>query len=107
MPHVDSLHIGLGGAEFEGVRAAELIPEPALSAALCQRFRKDLLDTSLHFLDAIQIPEYPRIGVQWVGLVKTAGLILLRSGYTYPDVVSLLLNGVESGSCDLAARSKP
>jgi len=96
MPRVDSLHIGLGGREFEGQHPAGLLPDPDLSAALCRRFRQELFDFPLHFLGTVRLEGFPLIRVQWVALCKTAGLILLRSGDIDPDVFSLLLNGVES-----------
>ena len=96
MPHVDSLHIGLGGPEFEGQRPAPVIPDPDLTGALCQRFRKELLDFPLHFLGTVRVPGFPLIRIQWIALFKTAGIILLRSGDIDPDVFSLLLNGVET-----------
>lgn len=89
------LHIGLGGREFEGVRPASLLTNPDDSAALCQRFRKLLTATPIHFLEDVKILSHPLIRLQWVSLCRTAGLVLLRSGTPHPDVYCLLLNGLE------------
>lgn len=96
MPYVNSLHIWLGGPEFTGQKAASVIRDPDLTGALCQRFHKELLEFPLHYLDAVRVPGFPLIRIQWIALFKTAGIQLLRSGGIDPDVFSLLLNGVET-----------
>ena len=96
MPKFEGLHIGLGGPELAGQHPAPLLRDPGLSASLCQRLRKQLLDFPLHFLFAIELEGFPLIRLQWVSLCKTAGILLLRSGKIDPDVFGLLLNGVES-----------
>ena len=71
--------------------------DPRRSAALAQRFHKLLLAFPLHFLDTVEVADGNRIALQWVALCPSAGLVLLRSGHPEPDVISLLLNGLESG----------
>jgi hypothetical protein len=94
-----SLHVALGEVQLTGVAPATANPQ--LSAPLEQRFRRLLLAFPVHFLDIVEIPDTPRIDVQWVTLCPSAGLALLRSGNPEPDVFALLLNGLESGQ-DLA-----
>ncbi|MGH8402554.1 MAG: hypothetical protein ACRESO_03985, partial [Gammaproteobacteria bacterium] len=67
---------------------------PRHSADLGQRFRRLLLTFPVHFLDIVEIPDAPRIDLQWVTLCPSAGLVLLRSGNPEPDVFALLLNGL-------------
>ena len=89
-----SLHFGVGGVQFTGITPA--VADPQHLSALVARFRRLLVGFPVHFLDIIELPNNARIGLQWVSLCPTAGLVLLRSGNSEPDVISVLLNGLES-----------
>ena len=89
------LHVGLGGEEFEGVLPAPVLADGEISVSLVQRFRRRLLETPTHFLEGIEIQDYPLIRLQWVSLCPTAGMVLLRGATADPEVWCVLLNGVE------------
>jgi len=90
-----SLHFGVGSVQFAGITPATANPHHL--AALEQRFRRLLLGFPAHFLDIIELADNPRIDLQWVSLCPTAGLVLLRGGNPEPEVIGVLLNGLESG----------
>ena len=94
MGRFSSLHFGVGGVQFTGVTPATADPQhlPTLAA----RFKRLLIGFPVHFLDIIELPDNARVDLQWVSLCPTAGLVLLRSGNPEPDVIGLLLNGLES-----------
>src|SRR5687768_15263950 len=89
------MHIGLGGAEFRGVKPGPLLPDPEVSAALGQHFRRLLLAWPVHFFDRVEVRDHPLLRLQWVSMCRTAGLLLMRSGSPDPNVFVLLLNGLE------------
>lgn len=95
MPSFKSLHIALGPNVTKPPQLAAKLPNPA-SAILGQKFRQRLNEFPLHFLALAPFEGFATIAVQWVALTKTTGLVLLRSGNADPDVIGLLLNGVES-----------
>lgn len=89
-----SLHLIVGGVQLTGVGPATA--DPQHTAALSQRFHRLLLAFPGHFIDIADFPDAGRVNVQWVSLCPTAGLVLLRGGNPEPDVIGLLLNGLES-----------
>jgi hypothetical protein len=88
-----SLHFGVGSV-FTGITPATANPHHL--PALQQRFRRLLVGFPAHFLDIIELPDNPRIDLQWVSLCPTAGLVLLRGGNPEPEVIGVMLNGLES-----------
>ena len=94
MVRFSSLHLGVGGVQFTGITPATADPQhlPTLAA----RFRRLLIGFPVHFLDPVELANNARIDLQWVSLCPSAGLVLLRSGNPEPDVIGLLLNGLES-----------
>jgi hypothetical protein len=89
-----SLHLNVGGVQLTGIAAATADPQHI--AALGQRFHRLLLAFPAHFIDLVDFPNAGRVNVQWVSLCPTAGLVLLRGANPEPDVIGLLLNGLES-----------
>jgi hypothetical protein len=92
----------------EHVAAASLLEDE--SPMLCQRFRKALLESPQGFSFEAELEGFPLIHLEWHPLGQTAGVLSFppfvhRPNRPGPDVLSLLLNGVESPE-DLSALAK-
>jgi hypothetical protein len=77
---------------------------------LCQRFHKALLQSPQGFKFDVELEGFPPIHLQWMPVGQTAGVLSFPPFVAHPnrpgpDILSLLLNGVESPD-DLSALAK-
>jgi hypothetical protein len=73
------------------------------TVALCQRFRRSLLDAEDKFQDTIRLPQLPAVDLEWIGIGLTAG-VAVWSANGKIDAASILLNGMETNHDYLAIK---
>jgi len=73
------------------------------TVALCQRFRRSLLDAEENFEETIRLPQSPDVDLEWIGIGLTAGVAVWRVKGEI-DAASILLNGMETNADFLAIK---
>jgi len=78
--------------------------------ALCQTFRKALLESQRQFEMQIRVLQYPPMACHWMGCAQTAGVAAWRHDKVI-EAVTVYLNGVdpkeEAIAVEMALASKP
>ena len=95
-------------ANFNGRAPAALLAGE--SATLCRRFREALVKSPEGFGFDVQLEGFPLVKMGWKPAGQTCGVLTFpafvkRPGRNVPDLVCLLLNGLESPE-DLAALAR-
>jgi len=105
---VQCQYVAVRPTALEKVTPAGLLEDE--SPLLCQKFRKALLDSHNGFKYDVELEGFPIIHLEWVPVGQTAGGLHFPPFVHHPrrpgpEVLCLLLNGVESPD-DLSALAK-
>jgi hypothetical protein len=98
---VQCLYVAAGPTTLESLAPARLLEDE--SPILCQKFRKALFESPKGFKYAVEMEGFPTVHLEWIPVGQTSGAILFppfvtHPGRTGPDLLSLLVNGLESPS---------
>jgi len=104
---VKCLYVAVRPTALERVAAARLLEDE--SPLLCQKFHTALRQSPQGFKYAAELEGFPVVHLEWVPVGQTAGALVFppfvpRPGVG-PDVLALLLNGLESPE-ELSALAK-